>query len=203
MTAPRRLVKRRDPVRRPAPPGYVRIIGGAWRGRRIPVLEAEGLRPTADRIRETLFNWLAPMLGGTRCLDLFAGTGALGLEALSRGAREARFVERQPAVAREIELTLQRFKAQGGEVIVADALRFLEGAPQGFDVVFVDPPFTDWDLGKLCTLLEQGWLTGNALIYLEMDRHRALPELPPAWAWHKQKTAGQVRFGLVRANASP
>jgi len=180
-----------------SPSGAVRIIGGTWRGRRLPVVDAPGLRPTSDRIRETLFNWLAPLISGTRCLDLFAGTGALGLEALSRGAAEVCFVERQEAAARVLEESLRRFGSDAGRVVVADALRFLAGPPQQFDVIFLDPPFGDVDLGDLCKLLSDGWLAGGGRVYLEMPRARELPVLPPGWALLREKTAGQVRYALA------
>ena len=178
-------------------PGEVRIIGGSWRGRRLPVIAAQGLRPTADRIRETLFNWLAPVLPGMRCLDLFAGTGALGLEALSRGAVAACFVERQAAVARAIEESLNRLGCHGARVVVADARRFLSGPVQPFDLVFLDPPFGEETMGDLCKLLDNGWLSGNARVYLELPRSMALPELPPSWTVLRERTAGQVRFALA------
>ncbi len=180
-----------------SPAGEVRIIGGTWRGRRLPVVDAQGLRPTADRVRETLFNWLAPVLSGMRCLDLFAGTGALGLEALSRGAAEVCFVERQPAVAQALEASLRRLDCRSARVVVADARHFLAGEFQSFDLVFLDPPFGDVDLGDLCKLLDNGWLNSNARVYLELPRSMALPQLPPSWTVLREKTAGQVRFALA------
>jgi 16S rRNA (guanine966-N2)-methyltransferase len=180
------------------PRGEVRIIGGTWRGRRLPVIDAHGLRPTADRIRETLFNWLAPVVSGMSCLDLYAGTGALGLEALSRGAAAVCFVERQVAVARALEDSLHRLGATGATVLTADALRFLAGPPRPFDLVFLDPPFGEVDPGDLCTLLAKGWLSANARVYLEMPRGTGLPELPPEWEVLREKTAGQVRYALAR-----
>jgi 16S rRNA (guanine966-N2)-methyltransferase len=180
-------------------PGEVRIIGGIWRGRRVRVPQAAGLRPTGDRVRETLFNWLAPVIEGARCLDLFAGTGALGLEALSRGATSVCFVERQPAAARGIEDSLRSLDCRQGRVIVGDAQRFLAGQPQRFDLVFLDPPFGDVDSGELCTLLDAGWLQPGARVYLELPRERKLPALPCGWSVLKEKTAGQVRFALAQS----
>ncbi len=188
--------------RRKSPPGEVRIIGGAWRGRRVAVVDAPGVRPTGDRVRETLFNWLMPVLPGMRCLDLFAGTGALGLEALSRGAAEVCFVERQGAVARALEESLRRFGAVSGRVVTADALRYLGGPPQAFDLVFLDPPFGDFDIGELCKLLDQGWLAEGGRVYVEMPAARDLPAFPPQWEVVKNKTAGQVRFALARRLAA-
>lgn len=190
-------------ARNRAPPGEVRIIGGEWRGRRVPVAVASGLRPTADRVRETLFNWLAPVLPGARCLDLFAGTGALGLEALSRGAVAACFVERSGEVARVLEASLERLRARGGSIVVTDARRFLEGPPQPFDIVFLDPPFGEFALGDLCTLLARGWLAAGARVYLEMPSGEALPPLPPGWDLLREKVAGHVRYALAATGGAP
>lgn len=178
--------------------GRLRIIGGRWRGRRISLPAQAGIRPTGDRIRETLFNWLAPIIAGARCLDLFAGSGALGLEALSRGAGETVFVERESAVADQLEQTLEKLDCRGATVVRSDALQFLRGAPTPFDIVFVDPPFGKMDLGNLCTLLERGWLSREARIFVETSRSDRLPELPPGWTVAREKTAGQVRFALAR-----
>jgi 16S rRNA (guanine966-N2)-methyltransferase len=180
------------------PPGQIRIIAGKWRGRRIPVLDSEGLRPTGDRARETLFNWLAGHLSGADCLDLFAGTGALDLEALSRGARTACFVERESRVAEQLSGIIRTLGAEGAEVLCFDAVTFLRGAKRAFDIVFVDPPFAGPDHGELCTLLAQGWLRDCGWVYLEMGRDRGLPDLPAGWQVHRENTAGQVRFALVR-----
>ena len=180
------------------PPGSVRIIGGRWRGRRLPVAEAEGLRPTTDRIRETLFNGLRPQLAGSRVADLFAGTGILGIEALSRGAASALFVERDRRLARAIENSLNTLVAGGCRVLAADAYRLLAGGePEPFDVVFLDPPYGHGRLDELCTLLAgRGWLADDALVYLEHDR-RSPPRLPPGLETRREKTAGNVRFVLL------
>lgn len=180
-------------------PGQVRIIGGAWRGRRLPVPAGTPVRPTGDRIRETLFNWLSPVIGGMRGLDLFAGTGVLGIEALSRGASELCFVERDPQAARAIEESLRRLGCDQGRVVTGDALRFLSGAPRPFDLVFLDPPFGAVALGDLCTLLDGGWLAAGARVYLELPRDEPMPALPPGWEVLREKTAGQVHFALAIA----
>jgi 16S rRNA (guanine966-N2)-methyltransferase len=180
------------------PPGEIRIIAGRWRGRRLPVVDADGLRPTGDRVRETLFNWLAPVIEGARCLDLFAGTGALGIEALSRGAAEVWFIERDAAVAAQLTASLQRLGAEGAHVVSAAASSYLARPADAFDVAFLDPPFGGPDLGDLCRLLGAGWLRQCALVYLEMSRAEPMPALPPGWEPLREKTAGQVRFGLVR-----
>ncbi len=183
---------------RGSPSGRLRIVAGKWRSRLLPIADEPGLRPTSERIRETLFNWLAPNIEGSRCLDLFAGSGALGLEALSRGASEVVFVEKSVVAANVLEQSVAALQAAGAEIMNIDALDYLRGAPRAFDIVFLDPPF-DADLsGDLCRLLdERGWLTANALVYLEQDRKRPLPDLPGGWVVRKEKTAGQVRYALV------
>lgn len=182
--------------RRTARAGSVRIIAGRWRGRRIDVADPDATRPTPDRVRETLFNWLAPLLPGARCMDLYAGTGVLGIEALSRGAAEAVFVEKDAAVARQLQVSLESLQADGGHVVTADALAYLRGAPGPCDVVFVDPPYGT-PLGNLCTLLDGGWLAPRARIYLEWNHKQDPPELPDGWHLLRDKTAGQVRFALA------
>ena len=178
-------------------PARLRIIGGRWRGRRFPYPPGDVTRPTGDRIRETLFNWLAPFIDGARCLDLFAGTGALGLEALSRGAAEATFVEQDARAARQLEATLRELDCSTADVIKGDALHFLAGAPTRFDIVFLDPPFGVIDPGNLCTLLGDQWLARGAHVYIEMRRHDAAPQMPADWTIARDKTAGQVRFMLA------
>jgi 16S rRNA (guanine966-N2)-methyltransferase len=177
--------------------GTLRIIGGRWRGRRFPCPPGDVTRPTGDRIRETVFNWLAPFIDGSRCLDLFAGTGALGLEALSRGANEVLFVEQNACAARRIEATLRELDCFDVDVIKGDALQFLAGTPRTCDIVFLDPPFGIIDLENLCTLLDKGWLARGSYIYIEMRRGDAMPQLPPGWTLTRDKTAGQVRFMLA------
>jgi 16S rRNA (guanine966-N2)-methyltransferase len=184
------------------PPGSVRIIAGEWRGRRIEVAPGPGIRPTPDRVRETLFNWLAPVLPGMHCLDLYAGTGVLGLEALSRGAAESWFVEQDAAAARALEMVLDRFDGPShdrGRVLRADARRWLAGpVPRSFDLVFLDPPYAADELGNLCTLLARGWLAPHAWVYLETSRRYALPVLPAGWQLHREREAGEVRYALAR-----
>ncbi len=169
----------------------------------MPVADIPGLRPTSERIRETLFNWLAPTIEGARCLDLFAGTGALGLEALSRGARSADLVESAPVAAAALRENLVRLAADGALVHETDAVRFLDTANRqaAYDVVFLDPPFSDGRYEELCTLLnDRGWLAPGARIYIEQDRKQSLPALPADWQVVKEKTAGNVRYALLVAN---
>lgn len=180
----------------------VRIIGGEWRGRRIHFPAAAELRPTPDRVRETLFNWLQGVIAGARCLDLFAGSGALGLEAISRGAREVVFVERDRAVAAALRSSLAALKDTRGTVLERDAFAFLSGPAERFDVVFLDPPFARGWLSELCTLLEsKGWLAPGALVYLETPARAAAPALPAEWALGREMRAGEVRAVLARRRA--
>ena len=175
------------------------------RGRRLRFPPSADIRPTPDRVRETLFNWLAPHVPGARCLDLFAGSGALGLEALSRGAAHVTFIEHAPAAAREIAARLAEWGAHAGRVEQTDARRFLERTPAlPFDIVFLDPPFASKLLTESAALLEQGgWMSEAALIYVERAAEgtaRApatpVPELPSAWAPLKAKQAGEVGYHL-------
>lgn len=175
----------------------MRIIGGDWRGRKLPVLDKPGLRPTGDRIRETLFNWLMADIRGSRCLDLFAGSGALGLEALSRGAAEVDFVELDTPACSQLRDNLALVKASNGSVHNANALAWIDTQKTPFDIVFIDPPFAEdfWHTA-LQKLLDTQLLTSDSLIYVEQ---------PKAFNFHhkdlhaiKDKTAGQVRYGLYQ-----
>lgn len=178
--------------------GRIRIIGGHLRNSRLDVPDLPGLRPTAERVRETLFNWLAPVISGARCLDLCAGTGALGIEALSRGATGVQFVERDAKAAQALRDNLARLKAQGGQVAAADAQLYLQGAAQPFGLVFLDPPFAHDLWTPLAQRLEEGgWLTPSAWIYVESPR-QTMPSLPANWMPHREGTAGDVRYALYR-----
>lgn len=181
-------------------PGRLRIVAGNWRSRLLDIADVEGLRPTSERIRETLFNWLTPTLQGARCLDLFAGTGALGLEALSRGAGSVIFVEHSTVAARQLQANIDLLEADSAVVHKQDAIPFLQsGVETGFDVVFLDPPFAADLLEETCRLLAtQGLLVDGALVYLEQDRSAPEPELPDGWQIIKNKTAGMVRYMLAQ-----
>lgn len=188
----------------PAPTGRnsVRIIAGAWRGRRIHFPDMPALRPTPDRVRETLFNWLQHSITDARVLDLFAGSGALGLEALSRGAREAVFVEQFPAAARPLQEQLLRFGAAAkSRVLEMGAARFLRTSGAPFDIAFLDPPFGTNALAEYIPLLDTGdWLKLGSLVYLENERAAGVPALPGRWELLKSKSAGEVGYHLVRVN---
>jgi 16S rRNA (guanine966-N2)-methyltransferase len=190
---------------KPAPEGRnsVRIIGGGWRGRRVNFVDLPGLRPTPDRVRETLFNWLQHAIVGARCLDLFAGSGALGLEALSRGAKSVVFVEQAQAAARGVVAELERFGgASRARVVEMGASRFLRTPGEPFDVVFLDPPFGRDALAEFMPLLDAGnWVKPGGLVYLENERAAAVPVLPSRWELQKSKSAGEVGYHLVRVNA--
>jgi 16S rRNA (guanine966-N2)-methyltransferase len=184
-------------ARRGADARVLRIIGGSWRGRKLRFPRTGDIRPTPDRVRETLFNWLGACVPGARCLDLFAGSGALGLEALSRGAAEVSFIEQDAAAARELHARLAEWGAVGGQVERADALRYLERQARPFDVVFLDPPFASQLLGAAATRLEAGgWLAPGARIYVECAARDGLPPLPARWVALKAKQAGEVGYHL-------
>jgi 16S rRNA (guanine966-N2)-methyltransferase len=157
------------------------------------------LRPTPERIRETLFNWLAPCIEGSRCLDLFAGTGVLGFEALSRGAAEALLVERSKAAAEALCQSIDRLGADNATVHAGDAREYLRRAePRAWDIVFLDPPYADASLAELCRLLaDRPWLAGGASVYFEQDSRKDLPVLPEGFSLRREKRAGSVRYCLV------
>lgn len=157
------------------------------------------IRPSPDRVRETLFNWLQQHIVGARCLDLFAGSGALGIEALSRGASAVTFVDREPQVGRHLTQTLQRLGATGATVETQDALRFLDRAPQPFDLIFLDPPFASTLLATVFAKLPRGWLAPDARIYVECPADVPLPPLASGWTLYRSKQAGQVGYHLLRA----
>jgi len=185
---------------RKSPAGRLRIVAGKWRSRLLPVADEPGLRPTAERIRETLFNWLSERIEGARCLDLFAGTGALGFEALSRGAREVVFVETSAPALQMLRSSAAALGADTAVFHPGAARKYLEGPVEPFDIVFLDPPFASAPLEDLCRLLkERRWLAAGARIYLEQDRARPLPALPDGWQVLREKTAGRVRYALALA----
>ncbi|HKS34914.1 MAG TPA: 16S rRNA (guanine(966)-N(2))-methyltransferase [Enterobacteriaceae bacterium] len=177
--------------------GQIRLIGGQWRGRKLPVPDSPGLRPTTDRVRETLFNWLAPSMVDARCLDCFAGSGALGLEALSRYAARATLLEMERGVAQQLQKNLATLKAGNAQVVNTNTLAFLAQTGTPHDIVFVDPPFRKGLLEETLTLLESnGWLADDALIYVESEVENGLPPVPASWQLHREKVAGQVAYRL-------
>jgi len=176
----------------------LRIIGGRHRGRRLPFPDQLGLRPTSDRVRETLFNWVAPIIEGARCLDVFSGSGALGFEAASRGAGEVVMLERAPKVVRQLRCNVETLALESVSVHQADSLEWLEGSGRPFDLVFLDPPFADDLLESACARLAgNGWLAPGSRVYLESAAKPGFPDLPADWDLVREKTAGQVRYGLA------
>ena len=179
----------------------IRIIGGEHRGRKLRFPDVKGLRPTADRARETLFNWLQASTPGAICLDLFAGSGAIGLEALSRGASAVVFCEQSAAAAQRLQENIKLLGLQDRtQVQRTDARRLLQQSPgRSFDIVFVDPPFAAGLLAEICRQLEQsGWLATNAFIYLEQDSSQPWPDLPSNWLLSRETTAGQAACRLYQ-----
>lgn len=182
----------------------IRIIAGQWRGRKLSFPDSEGLRPTGDRIRETLFNWLQPSLPGANCLDAFAGAGALGFEALSREAAQVTLLEKSPGVFTQLQSNLKLLNAAQGKALNVDTLSWLtQNTPETpFDIVFLDPPFQDQLLEQTAQLLEQcGWLAPSALIYLEHPRKHP-PVLPNHWQQERSKQAGDVCYQLFSRPSS-
>lgn len=179
--------------------GFIRIIGGKWRGRKLPVLDHNGLRPTTDRVKETLFNWLMPIIHDASCLDCFAGSGSLGLEALSRGAKQVILIEKNRAVAQQLEKNVQLLQASNIQVSNCDTLDWLaKDADQQFDLVFIDPPFHQQLVGLTIQSLENNrWLNSGAHIYIETEKNGLLNnQLPSNWRLHREKTTGQVHSYL-------
>lgn len=176
----------------------LRIIGGRWRGRKLNFPEVEGLRPTPDRVRETLFNWLQPTMAGAKCLDLFAGSGALGFEAASRGAKKVVLIEQNRQAFEQLKLNCETLSAVQCKVIHQSAQQYLMGNRDAYDIVFIDPPYQA-DLWAECAqkLMQGGWLKMGARIYLECPRREPLPNLSEHWALIRDKKAGDIRYCLL------
>lgn len=197
-------------ARAPGPGGEVRIIGGQWKRSKLPVPDRPGLRPTPDRVRETLFNWLGQDLSGMTCLDAFAGSGALGLEAASRGAARVCLIERDPTLAQALRHHATRLGASHVEVLQTDAVRWMaQAAGQRWDVIFLDPPFGDAASGWNESLFQRalqaaaGLLVDDGLLYLEAPRAWTAAQCQPlGLALHRQGKAGMVHFHLLARDAS-
>jgi 16S rRNA (guanine966-N2)-methyltransferase len=181
--------------------GTIRIIGGTWRGRKIAVPKLAGLRPTPDRVRETLFNWLAPYLHGAHCLDLFSGTGALSIEALSRGAQHVTALESSSDAVQALKKTASLLQTNALDILHVNTPVWLDhSAHKTFDIVFIDPPFHQQLVSACCAQLEaRGWLNTQALIYVEHERGGSI-DIPDAWGSHRQGRAGDVDYALYMRN---
>ncbi|HEY5700808.1 MAG TPA: 16S rRNA (guanine(966)-N(2))-methyltransferase RsmD [Gammaproteobacteria bacterium] len=186
-----------------APPGSVRIVAGKWRRRRLKFDDQPGLRPTPDRVRETLFSWLTPVIRGSRCLDLFAGSGALGFEAASRGAAHVTMVEQDRGRAALLEKYRRELSATEVHLIEGDAIKWLGVCKATFDIIFLDPPFATYDLGTICAAVERnGLIATSGLVYLETSVKAPPITLPYGWEWFRSQRAGQVRYDLAARNPS-
>ena len=194
------MSKHRKQSAKPSNKGSIRIIAGLHRGRKLPVLMAEGLRPTTDRVKETVFNWLMPFIQDTNCLDCFAGSGGLGFEALSRGASHVSLIELNKAAAQQLTENKILLQANNISVINSDALNFIRKNTQRFDVVFLDPPFRKNFVEQTALLLNENSLADNALIYIEMESEDNNQQLPLNWKLLKEKIAGQVIYRLYQKN---
>ncbi|UCJ17447.1 16S rRNA (guanine(966)-N(2))-methyltransferase RsmD [Pseudomonas sp. MM211] len=183
--------------------GQLRIIAGQWRSRQFGFPMAHGLRPTPNRVRETLFNWLAPYVEAAKVLDLFAGSGALFLEALSRGAGSALALDLNPAAVNSLRGHLATLRCDNGQVLQSDAIAYLQTQPATpFDLVFLDPPFSQDLLLPACELLEQrGWLANNAWVYTESEQPPSSLGMPGNWRLHREQKAGQVHYALWQRSA--
>ncbi len=189
------------PIQHVCSNGQIRVIAGQWRGRKLLVADLQGLRPTPDRVRQTVFDWLAPYLPGARVLDCFSGSGALTLEALSRGASQACMLEKAREAARVIASNLVSLNAENVTVINTDALQWLaQPVAEPFDLIFLDPPFREGLLEKAYKCLcENGYTDSETLVYVEAEKALPLRTLMPQWVMIKEKVAGQVRYTLWQA----
>ncbi|MCO6524058.1 MAG: 16S rRNA (guanine(966)-N(2))-methyltransferase RsmD [Candidatus Schmidhempelia sp.] len=180
--------------------GEIRIISGQWRGRKLPVLNLTGLRPTTDRVKETVFNWLAPYLYDSYCLDCYAGSGSLAFEAISRGAKHATLLEKDKAAVNQLLANKQKLNSQALDIIHNDTLLWLANlSKQSFDIVFIDPPFGRQLVNQTINLLEQSkCLANTAWIYIETEVSHSEPHVPLYWQLHRQKQAGQVCYRLYQ-----
>jgi len=180
----------------------LRIISGQWRSRQLPIPELEGLRPTPDRVRETVFNWINVDVAGANCADLFCGSGALGLEALSREAKQCVFVDSSRVVTQQMRQNLATLNCTNATTLNQNTVDFLQNTPPAdkthFDIVFIDPPFRKGWVEKVLPLLENGWLAHNALVYIEMEKEAPTPDLSQHWTLLKEKSAGQLIYRLFQ-----
>jgi len=185
---------------KPSNDGFIRLISGQWRGKKLPVKDKQGLRPTTDRTKETLFNWLMHDIRDANCLDCFSGSGSLGFEALSRYCQTCTFLELDKQVAQQLKNNIDTLKVNNAKVIQGDTLHYLnKSAVLQYDVIFVDPPF-NLGLAQPCIeqLASQGHLAEKALIYVEVETSLTTLQIPDNWSLLKDKTSGQVHYQLFR-----
>ena len=179
-------------------PSKIRIIGGKWRGRKLNVIDVPGLRPSQDRTRETLFNWLQGKIVGARCLDLFSGTGALAFEALSRGASEVIMVESNPKIVETLKQTAEIFGSKTHQIVRDDAISWIRNSPKVFDIIFLDPPFGHAYTEKCCQMIiEQSLLVDNGIVYIESEKNI---NIPPMLKINKMTQIGQAQSILAELN---
>lgn len=181
--------------------GLIRIIGGKWRGRKLPVLEHDGLRPTTDRVKETLFNWLMPIIHDASCIDCFSGSGSLAFEALSRGAKQAVLIEKNKMAATQLSKNSQILQASNIAIFNTDLFSWLEKGNSNtpsFDIAFIDPPFHQQLVQKSIMCLENNnWLNDGAYIYVEAEKNSLQhSQIPQNWHLHREKVTGQVHSYL-------
>lgn len=181
--------------------GHIRIIAGKWRGRKLPVQDIQGLRPTTDRVKETVFNWLMNDIHSSQCLDCFAGAGSLGFEALSRGAASTTFIEKDNQAAAQLTANKNLLQADNANIINGDCLNALKNLTTPFDLIFIDPPFRQNLVNQtIDALISNNLIKEQTLIYLEIESELANITLPNDWDLRKQKTAGQVTYSLYQYN---
>ena len=179
-------------------PQRVKILAGQWRATTLPVLLNDEIRPTPSRVRETLFNWLQPTVAGSRCLDLFAGSGALGFEAVSRGADLAVLLDKDRHVARLLTQQVEKLKADGVEVICDDAFNYLQQCESAFDIIFLDPPFAKFHPFELLKIIDsKRLLKAGGTVYVEYSIENNTDSVPSGWQWRRHSKAGEVEYGLV------
>lgn len=176
----------------------IRIIGGEWRGHHINIPDVAGLRPTTDRIRETVFNWLQQAIIDATCLDLFSGSGGLGFEAASRGARSIDMIDKSDIVIKHLWIMKEKLNANNINIYNQDAIKKLKSTPNQYDIIFIDPPFHQ-NLITTCIQLiyKNQILKRNGLLYIEMESNHEIPNLPENWSFKHKKTAGQVEYCLI------
>ena len=193
------MSKRRNSTRDSSTtPQQVRIIAGRWKGRKLPVVQKDDVRPTPNRVRETLFNWLQGNIQGSHCLDLFAGSGALGFESASREASLVTVVDNDHAVIELLKKQIELFDASKINLVCDDGIKYLSKTEQKFDIIYLDPPFSKFDLNQLLAQLENvKILKPQALVYVESPPDELPQNLPSGWQWWRQSKASQVAFGLI------